>query len=226
MDVPVKNIYVYEALPSNSIKLESEDDTTKETLLLILPHRLIEDDITPVCESEILLNDDVSPQVNLNMKSNELRIKDFRTVKTKDGMVFYPCRLTNGNSELWYLSKSKNRLLLARRTEDIFHHFKTAITAWKDINRIENSKDLSLKLSWHCHITEICKDIFSWIKQNPPIQWSELENYHHEEKVWLLEKTLLQNCDRYIKTSLWDMLIGIIFIFCRNYVKELILFYL
>ncbi|XP_075210628.1 uncharacterized protein LOC142317979 [Lycorma delicatula] len=44
-------------------------------------------------ESEILLNDDVSPQVNPNMKSNELRIKDFHTVKTKDGMVFYPCRV-------------------------------------------------------------------------------------------------------------------------------------
>ncbi|XP_075217968.1 uncharacterized protein LOC142322777 [Lycorma delicatula] len=43
-------------------------------------------------ESEILLND-VSPLVNLNMKSNELRIKDFHTVKTKDGMVFYPCRV-------------------------------------------------------------------------------------------------------------------------------------
>ncbi|XP_075210607.1 uncharacterized protein LOC142317960 [Lycorma delicatula] len=27
------------------------------------------------------------------MKSNELRIKDFHTVKTKDGMVFYPCRV-------------------------------------------------------------------------------------------------------------------------------------
>ncbi|XP_075210544.1 uncharacterized protein LOC142317888 [Lycorma delicatula] len=138
MDVPVKNIYVYEAFPSNSIKLETEDDTTKETLLLILPHHPIEDDITPVCESEslqvkeepinngcdnfdevtdplvsegtylikledhkikneaeseILLNDDVSPQVNPNMKSNELRIKDFHTVKTKDGMVFYPCRV-------------------------------------------------------------------------------------------------------------------------------------
>ncbi|XP_075210619.1 uncharacterized protein LOC142317971 [Lycorma delicatula] len=139
MDVPVKNIYVYEAFPSNSIKLETEDDTTKETLLLILPHRPFEDDITPVCESEslqvkeepinngcdnfdevtdplvsegtnlikledhkikneaeseILLNDDVSPQVNPNMKSNELRIKDFHTVKTKDGMVFYPCRVS------------------------------------------------------------------------------------------------------------------------------------
>ncbi|XP_075210603.1 uncharacterized protein LOC142317957 [Lycorma delicatula] len=45
-------------------------------------------------ESEILLNDDVSPQVNPNMKSNELRIKDFHTVKTKDGMVFYPCRVS------------------------------------------------------------------------------------------------------------------------------------
>ncbi|XP_075210622.1 uncharacterized protein LOC142317974 [Lycorma delicatula] len=44
-------------------------------------------------ETEILLNDDVSPQVNPNMKSNELRIKDFHTVKTKDGMVFYPCRV-------------------------------------------------------------------------------------------------------------------------------------
>ncbi|XP_075210114.1 uncharacterized protein LOC142317432 [Lycorma delicatula] len=54
MDVPVKNIYVYEAFPSNSIKLETEDDTTKETLLLILPHHPIEDDITPVCESESL----------------------------------------------------------------------------------------------------------------------------------------------------------------------------
>ncbi|XP_075235509.1 DNA-dependent protein kinase catalytic subunit-like [Lycorma delicatula] len=114
---------------------------------------------------------------------------------TRKVMMNNKIKLTNGNSELWYLSKSKNRLLLARRTEDIFQHFKTAITAWKDINRIENSKDLSLKLSWHCHITEICKDIFSWIKQNP-IQWSELGNYHHEEKVWLLEKTLLQNCDR------------------------------
>ncbi|XP_075210584.1 uncharacterized protein LOC142317932 [Lycorma delicatula] len=31
--------------------------------------------------------------VNLNMKSNELQIKDFHTVKTKDGMVFYPCRV-------------------------------------------------------------------------------------------------------------------------------------
>ncbi|XP_075210143.1 uncharacterized protein LOC142317461 [Lycorma delicatula] len=147
MDVPVKNIYVYEAFPSNSIKLETEDDTTKETLLLILPHHPIEDDITPVCESEslqvkeepinngcdnidevtdplvsegtnlikledhkikheaeseILLND-VSPLVNLNMKSNELRIKDFHTVKTKDGMVFYPCRFVQAVKHMYMI---------------------------------------------------------------------------------------------------------------------------
>ncbi|XP_075210621.1 uncharacterized protein LOC142317973 [Lycorma delicatula] len=135
MDVPVKNIYVYEAFPSNSIKLETEDDTTKETLLLILPHRPIEDDITPVCESESLqvkeepINngcdnfDEVTDPlvsegnnlikledhkikneaVNLNMKSNELRIKDFRTVKTKDGMVFYPCRFVQAVKHVYMI---------------------------------------------------------------------------------------------------------------------------
>ncbi|XP_075234152.1 uncharacterized protein LOC142331986 [Lycorma delicatula] len=60
---------------------------------LTLVANVIDETKSRILESEILLNDDVSPQVNLNMKSNELRIKDFRTVKTKDGMVFYPCRV-------------------------------------------------------------------------------------------------------------------------------------
>ncbi|XP_075215300.1 uncharacterized protein LOC142321191 [Lycorma delicatula] len=74
----------------------------KEELLYIeKDHLAIEDtnlnktenlEVKNEVESEILLND-ASPLVNLNMKSNELRIKDFHTVKTKDGMVFYPCRV-------------------------------------------------------------------------------------------------------------------------------------
>ncbi|XP_075211187.1 uncharacterized protein LOC142318496 [Lycorma delicatula] len=53
-------------------------------------------------ESEILLND-VSPLVNPNMKSNELRIKDFHTVKTKDGMVFYPCRFVQAVKHMYMI---------------------------------------------------------------------------------------------------------------------------
>ncbi|XP_075237710.1 uncharacterized protein LOC142333953 isoform X3 [Lycorma delicatula] len=39
-------------------------------------------------ESEILLNDDVSPQLNLNMKTNELEINYLDTLKTEE-MEFY-----------------------------------------------------------------------------------------------------------------------------------------
>ncbi|XP_075236947.1 uncharacterized protein LOC142333552 [Lycorma delicatula] len=135
MDVPVKNIYTFEALSSNSIKLETKDDNREETLCLFLPHHLIEDDITHDCdseslqvkeeplsndcdnynevtdplaieeieliksedhivkneaESEILLNDDVSSQSNLNMRTSELQINDLHTVKTEEEMGFYP----------------------------------------------------------------------------------------------------------------------------------------
>ncbi|XP_075231540.1 uncharacterized protein LOC142330252 isoform X1 [Lycorma delicatula] len=52
MDVPLKNIYIFEALSSNSIKLKTEDDTAEETLCLFLPHHPIEDDITSDCDSD------------------------------------------------------------------------------------------------------------------------------------------------------------------------------
>ncbi|XP_075238048.1 uncharacterized protein LOC142334152 isoform X3 [Lycorma delicatula] len=51
MDVPLKNIYTFEALSSNSIKLEIEDDSAEETLCLFLPHHPI-DDITSDCDSD------------------------------------------------------------------------------------------------------------------------------------------------------------------------------
>ncbi|XP_075210665.1 uncharacterized protein LOC142318019 [Lycorma delicatula] len=68
---------------------EKRSLSTEDTNLVKSENLKVENEM----ESEILLNDDVSPQVNPNMKSNELRIKDFHTVKTKDGMVFYPCRV-------------------------------------------------------------------------------------------------------------------------------------
>ncbi|XP_075210542.1 uncharacterized protein LOC142317882 [Lycorma delicatula] len=68
---------------------EKRSLSTEDTNLVKSENLKVENEM----ESDILLNDDVSPHVNLNMKSNELRIKDFRTVKTKDGMVFYPCRV-------------------------------------------------------------------------------------------------------------------------------------
>ncbi|XP_075237433.1 uncharacterized protein LOC142333797 [Lycorma delicatula] len=40
-------------------------------------------------ESEISLNDKVSPQLNLNMKTNELEINDLPMVKTEEEMKFY-----------------------------------------------------------------------------------------------------------------------------------------
>ncbi|XP_075237670.1 uncharacterized protein LOC142333931 isoform X2 [Lycorma delicatula] len=43
-------------------------------------------------ESEISLND-VSPQLNLNMKTNELEINDLHTVKTEEEMELYPCHI-------------------------------------------------------------------------------------------------------------------------------------
>ncbi|XP_075237162.1 uncharacterized protein LOC142333659 isoform X1 [Lycorma delicatula] len=134
MDVPLKNIYIFEALSSNSIKLETEDDTAEETLCLFLPHHPIEDDITSDCdsdsfqvkeeplgngcdnynevtdplafegikliksedhaiknevESENLLNDDLSSQPNLNMRTNE-QINDLRTMKIEEEMWFSP----------------------------------------------------------------------------------------------------------------------------------------
>ncbi|XP_075237594.1 uncharacterized protein LOC142333886 isoform X3 [Lycorma delicatula] len=45
-------------------------------------------------ESEISLND-VSPQLNLNMKTNELEINDLHTVKTEEEMELYPCHQIN-----------------------------------------------------------------------------------------------------------------------------------
>ncbi|XP_075225222.1 uncharacterized protein LOC142326529 [Lycorma delicatula] len=72
-------------------KIETNCPSFADELALVA--NVIDETKSRILESEILLNDDVSPQVNLNMKSNELRIKDFRTVKTKDGMVFYPCRV-------------------------------------------------------------------------------------------------------------------------------------
>ncbi|XP_075210089.1 uncharacterized protein LOC142317419 [Lycorma delicatula] len=54
MYIPVKNIYKYEILSSNNIKLENERGTTEETLCLLLPHQPIEVNITPDCESESL----------------------------------------------------------------------------------------------------------------------------------------------------------------------------
>ncbi|XP_075210659.1 uncharacterized protein LOC142318013 [Lycorma delicatula] len=68
---------------------EKRSLSTEDTNLVKSENLKVENEM----EAEILLNDDVSPQVNPNMKSNELRIKDFHTVKTKDGMVFYPCRV-------------------------------------------------------------------------------------------------------------------------------------
>ncbi|XP_075236984.1 uncharacterized protein LOC142333566 isoform X3 [Lycorma delicatula] len=41
-------------------------------------------------ESEISLNDEVSPQINLNMKIIEREINDLHTVKTEEEMEFYP----------------------------------------------------------------------------------------------------------------------------------------
>ncbi|XP_075237206.1 uncharacterized protein LOC142333675 [Lycorma delicatula] len=87
MDVPLKNIYTFEALSSKSIKLQTEDDTAADTCL-VLPHLPIEDDITSDCESEILLNDDVSSQPNLNMRISE-QINDLRTMKIEE-MGFHP----------------------------------------------------------------------------------------------------------------------------------------
>ncbi|XP_075215299.1 uncharacterized protein LOC142321189 [Lycorma delicatula] len=84
----------------------------KEELLYIeKDHLAIEDtnlnktenlEVKNEVESEILLND-ASPLVNLNMKSNELRIKDFHTVKTKDGMVFYPCRFVQAVKHMYMI---------------------------------------------------------------------------------------------------------------------------
>ncbi|XP_075237844.1 uncharacterized protein LOC142334061 [Lycorma delicatula] len=134
MDVPSKNIHTFEALSSNSIKLEIEDDTAEETQCLFLPHHAIVDDITSDCdnkslqvkeeqlcngcdnynevtdplaiegikliksddhaiknevESEIFLNDDVSSQPNINMRTNE-QINDLHTIKMEEEMGFYP----------------------------------------------------------------------------------------------------------------------------------------
>ncbi|XP_075214467.1 uncharacterized protein LOC142320494 isoform X2 [Lycorma delicatula] len=41
-------------------------------------------------ESEISFNDEVSPQINLNMKTSEFEINDLHTVKTEEEMEFYP----------------------------------------------------------------------------------------------------------------------------------------
>ncbi|XP_075213491.1 uncharacterized protein LOC142319750 isoform X2 [Lycorma delicatula] len=41
-------------------------------------------------ESEISFNDEVSPQINLNMKTTEFEINDLHTVKTEEKMEFYP----------------------------------------------------------------------------------------------------------------------------------------
>ncbi|XP_075237439.1 uncharacterized protein LOC142333800 isoform X2 [Lycorma delicatula] len=54
MYISVKNIYKYEILSSNNIKLENERDTTEETLCLLSPHQPIEVNIIPDCESESL----------------------------------------------------------------------------------------------------------------------------------------------------------------------------
>ncbi|XP_075237134.1 uncharacterized protein LOC142333644 isoform X3 [Lycorma delicatula] len=54
MDVPVNNIYTFEAMFSNSDKPETEDVAIQETFCLFLPHHPIEDDITPHCDSESL----------------------------------------------------------------------------------------------------------------------------------------------------------------------------
>ncbi|XP_075237818.1 uncharacterized protein LOC142334037 [Lycorma delicatula] len=88
MDVPLKNIYTFEALSSKSIKLQTEDDSAADTCL-VLPHLPIEDDITSDCESEIVLNDDVSSQPNLSMRTNE-QINDLRTMKIDEEMGFHP----------------------------------------------------------------------------------------------------------------------------------------
>ncbi|XP_075223638.1 uncharacterized protein LOC142325591 [Lycorma delicatula] len=84
----LKNIYTFEALSSKSIKLQTEDDTAADTCL-VLPHLPIEDDITSDCESEIVLNDDVSSQPNLNMRTNK-QINDLRTMKIDEEMGFHP----------------------------------------------------------------------------------------------------------------------------------------
>ncbi|XP_075213285.1 uncharacterized protein LOC142319645 isoform X3 [Lycorma delicatula] len=162
MDVPVKNIYTFEALSSNNIKLENEDDNTEETLCLFLPHHLIEDDITHDCdsesfqvkeeplgngcdnynevtdplaieeielikseghivknevESEILLNDDISSQPNLNMRTSELQINDLHMVKAEEEMGFYPGHVamdkgtTKGSTKNCIICKSINNSL-------------------------------------------------------------------------------------------------------------------
>ncbi|XP_075214305.1 uncharacterized protein LOC142320434 isoform X2 [Lycorma delicatula] len=84
MNVPVNNTFTNEAVLLNkNIKLVTEQDNAVQMIWLLLP--VTETNTSHEHESEKVL-----PQLNLNMKTDELEINYLHTVKTEEEVEFYP----------------------------------------------------------------------------------------------------------------------------------------
>ncbi|XP_075237652.1 uncharacterized protein LOC142333919 isoform X3 [Lycorma delicatula] len=69
--------------------IEKDPLAIEETNIVISENFKVKNEV----ESEISLNDEVSPQVNFNMKTTELQINDLHIVNTEE-MGFYPGHVT------------------------------------------------------------------------------------------------------------------------------------
>ncbi|XP_075213795.1 uncharacterized protein LOC142320000 [Lycorma delicatula] len=134
---------------------------------------------TADAESEILLND-VSPLVYLNMKSNELRIKDFHTVKTKDGMVFYPCRVMIDKLTITASTKNCKRCVNNSVYDGIIKQKSSECNCANGDVRTENLvKDISSENEEKNYVCNFCHKVFNYssnLKQHLNIHTKE-KNY-------------------------------------------------